>query len=91
MNQIVHFPVVYIQDPVDMGYTAYITGVDGAIADGDTKEEAHANLYEVISILTEERQLLNEAKIAAGPSNGISAGHLDMTVAWPVLNLWIIF
>ena len=74
----VSYPIVYIEDPIIGGFTAYTSAVKGAIADGDTKEDALKNLREVISILAQERQEMAKKKRIIGLPNGVSTGNLDM-------------
>lgn len=46
------FKTIYIHH-VDKGYTAYIKGLDGVISQGDTKEEAKANLFKSLEVMAD--------------------------------------
>ncbi len=47
------FSVVLKEDADDGGYTAIVPELPGCISDGDTKEEALANIREAISLYLE--------------------------------------
>lgn len=42
---------IFIQDPIDMGYTGFFAEFPEAIAEGDTKEEVKKNLWEALNIM----------------------------------------
>jgi len=47
-----------ISEPSDEGgYTVYVPSLPGCISDGDTKEEALANIREAIQLYLEEENL----------------------------------
>lgn len=46
------FKAIFIHHP-GMGYTAYIKGLDGVIAQGVDKEEAKRNLFKSLEVMAE--------------------------------------
>jgi len=53
------FAAVYVEDPQG-GYSAYVEEIPGANSQGETLEEAKANLLEAINMVLETNRLLSK-------------------------------
>ena len=49
------------------GYTAFVMEMPSAISEGDTIEEAHANLEDAVRLLLETSRMVAEGRIAGWP------------------------
>jgi len=41
----------FVQDPKDKGYTGFFAEFPGAVAEGDTQEEAETNLFKALNYM----------------------------------------
>ena len=46
-NQTWRYTMLFVQDPIDKGYTAFFAEFPNIVVEGDTKEEAKIKLFEV--------------------------------------------
>lgn len=43
----------FVQDPTDKGYTGFFAEFPGAVAEGDTQEEAETNLFKALNYMVQ--------------------------------------
>lgn len=47
---------IFVQDPIDKGFTAFFAQLPNIIAEGDTEEEATKNLIQTVQTVFEHQQ-----------------------------------
>jgi len=60
---ILRYTLIFIQDPVDMGYTAFLAEYPDTLAEGDTKEEARGKLFELLDFIGDYKKQKSLEKI----------------------------
>lgn len=63
------FTAIFIEDPIDKGYTAFFAEYPNVVVEGDTKEEAKEKLFAVMNtVLGYKRQQAFDHKIPINSS-----------------------